>query len=58
MATPVKHYFTALGIRNAVVNFRQTEESHITENIICVELRMRGFHTTSYLVDLKPGGLP
>ena len=41
--TPVKHYFTDLGLRNARLNFRQQEENHIMENIIFNELRSRGF---------------
>ena len=53
MATPAKHYFTDLGIRNAVVNFRQTEETHIMENIIYSELRMRGFNVDVGLVEVK-----
>lgn len=38
-----KHYFTDLGLRNAILNFRQQEETHIMENIIYNELRIRGF---------------
>jgi len=53
MATPAKYYFTDLGIRNAVVNFRQTEETHIMENIIYIELRMRGFNVDVGLVEVK-----
>ena len=53
MATPAKHYFTDLGIRNAVINFRQTEETHIMENIIYIELRMRGFNVDVGLVEVK-----
>lgn len=51
MSTPSKHYFTDLGIRNAVVNFRQTEETHIMENVIFIELRMRGFNVDVGLVE-------
>ena len=32
--TPVKYYFTDLGLRNARLNFRQLEETHTMENII------------------------
>ena len=53
MATPAKRYFTDLGIRNAVVNFRQTEETHIMENIIYIELRMRGFNVDVGVVAVK-----
>lgn len=41
--TPAKYYFTDVGLRNARLNFRQQEESHIMENIIYNELRIRGF---------------
>lgn len=53
LATPSKHYFTDVGIRNAVVNFRQMEETHIMENIIYIELRMRGFGVDVGIVDVK-----
>ena len=46
IGTPYKIYFEDIGIRNARLNFRQIEESHIMENIIYNELRYRG-----YLVD-------
>ena len=42
--TPVKYYFTDLGLRNARLNFRQLEETHAMENIIFNELKMRGFN--------------
>ena len=32
--TPVKYYFTDMGLRNARLNFRQIEETHSMENII------------------------
>ena len=38
-----KYYFTDLGLRNARLNFRQIEETHIMENIIYNEMRCRGF---------------
>ena len=38
-----KYYFQDLGIRNAILNFRQLEESHIMENVIYNELRIRGY---------------
>jgi hypothetical protein len=53
MATPSKYYFTDIGIRNAVVNFRQNEETHIMENVIYIELRMRGFHVDIGIVEGK-----
>lgn len=41
--TPLKYYFTDVGLRNARLNFRQQEESHIMENIIYNELAARSF---------------
>ena len=41
--TPLKYYFTDVGLRNARLNFRQQEENHIMENIIYNELAARGF---------------
>lgn len=41
--TPSKYYFTDMGIRNAMLNFRQNEESHTMENIIFNELKARGY---------------
>lgn len=42
--TPVKYYFTDMGLRNARLNFRQLEETHTMENIIFNELKIRGFN--------------
>ena len=44
LETPYKFYFTDLGLRNARLNFRQLEPSHMMENIIYNELRIRGFN--------------
>lgn len=44
LETPYKYYFTDLGLRNARLNFRQLEPSHMMENIIYNELRIRGFN--------------
>ena len=41
--TPLKYYFTDVGLRNARLNFRQQEENHIMENIIYNELCARAF---------------
>ena len=38
-----KYYFTDCGLRNARLNFRQVEFSHLMENIIYNELKIRGF---------------
>lgn len=42
--TPLKYYFTDIGLRNARLNFRQQEENHIMENILYNELKARGFN--------------
>ena len=42
--TPVKYYFTDMGLRNARLNFRQLEETHSMENVIFNELKIRGFN--------------
>ncbi|MBR5354200.1 MAG: ATP-binding protein [Bacteroidales bacterium] len=47
ISTPYKYYFTDTGLRNARINFRQIEETHLMENIIYNELCGRG-----YLVDV------
>jgi predicted AAA+ superfamily ATPase len=44
IGTPLKYYFSDIGLRNARINFRQIEETHITENIIYNELKKRGFN--------------
>lgn len=41
--TPAKYYFEDLGLRNVRLNFRQTELTHLMENLIYNELRMRGY---------------
>lgn len=40
--TPAKYYFADLGLRNARINFRQHEVTHLMENLIYNELRTRG----------------
>ena len=44
IGTPLKYYFEDVGLRNARIGFRQTEENHIMENVIYNELRLRGFN--------------
>ena len=44
IGTPYKLYFEDVGVRNARLNFRQIEETHIMENILYNELRFRGFN--------------
>ena len=41
--TPSKYYFEDLGLRNARLNFRQIEPTHLLENLIYNELRIRGY---------------
>ncbi|MCD7775317.1 MAG: ATP-binding protein, partial [Clostridiales bacterium] len=41
IGTPLKYYFSDVGLRNARLNFRQQEENHIMENIIYNELNVR-----------------
>lgn len=49
--SPSKYYFEDVGLRNARLNFRQTEENHIMENIIYNELRIRGYHVDVGVVE-------
>ena len=42
--TPFKCYFSDIGLRNTSLDFRQTEETHIMENIIYNELQIRGYN--------------
>ena len=44
IGTETKYYFEDIGLRNAIINFRQQEEPHIMENIIYNELKYRGFN--------------
>lgn len=46
-----KYYFVDMGLRGAILNFRQQEEPHIMENIIYNELRMRGYRVDVGRVD-------
>lgn len=51
--TPVKYYFTDMGLRNARLNFRQLEETHTMENIIFNELKIRGFNVDVGVVTIN-----
>ena len=44
ISTPMKYYFVDTGLRNARLNFRQIEETHLMENIIYNELCIRGYN--------------
>lgn len=43
MDFPSKYYAEDIGLRNARINYRQTEEAHLMENVICNELLVRGY---------------
>ena len=43
IGSPMKYYYSDVGLRNARLNFRQQEENHIMENVIYNELRVRDF---------------
>lgn len=51
--SPYKFYFTDCGLRNALLNFRQTEPSHLMENVIYNELRVRGFNVDVGVVPVQ-----
>ncbi len=53
IGTLFKYYFTDYGVRNALLNFRQTEETHLMENVIYNELRMRGFVVDVGMVEVR-----
>ena len=38
-----KYYYQDIGLRNAILSFRQNETTHIMENVIYNEMRMRGW---------------
>ena len=48
----LKYYFTDLGLRNARLNFRQQEPTHIMENIVYNELKIRGYNVDVGVVDI------
>ena len=48
--TPLKYYYSDLGLRNARLNFRQLEETHSMENIIYNELRHRKYNVDIGLI--------
>lgn len=51
--SPYKFYFTDCGLRNARINFRQVERSHLMENVIYNELRIRGFNVDVGVVPVQ-----
>ena len=48
----LKYYFTDLGLRNARLNFRQQEPTHIMENIVYNELLIRGYNVDTGILDV------
>ena len=53
ISTPIKYYFTDMGLRNARLNFRQIEETHLMENVIYNELCIRGFNVDVGSLDFR-----
>jgi len=51
MEFPSKYYVEDVGLRNARVNYRQTEEAHLMENVLCNELLARGHAVDVGLVE-------
>ncbi len=51
IGSPLKYYFSDIGLRNARLNFRQLEENHIMENIIYNELLIREFNVDVGVVE-------
>ncbi len=56
IGTETKYYFVDQGIRAAILNYRQQEETHIYENIIYNELRSRGYNVDVGLVEIDSIG--
>lgn len=53
--SPFKFYFSDIGLRNARLNFRQQEETHIMENVIFNELLIRGYNVDVGVVSIRDG---
>lgn len=51
ITTPSKYYYTDLGLRNALLNFRQFEQTHLMENAIYNELIYRGYRVDVGVVE-------
>ena len=51
IGSPLKYYFSDIGLRNARLNFRQQEENHIMENIIYNELLYRDYNVDVGIVE-------
>lgn len=53
ISTPYKYYFTDTGLRNARLNFRQLEETHLMENVLYNELCLRGYSVDVGVVEIN-----
>lgn len=53
ISTPAKYYYTDLGLRNALLGFRQFEKTHLMENVIYNELVYRGFSVDVGVVEIN-----
>lgn len=53
ISTPAKYYFCDIGLRNAIIDFRQIEPTHIMENMIYNELIARGFQVDVGVVEIN-----
>lgn len=53
IGSPNKYYFEDIGLRNARLNFRQIEASHIMENILFNELKYRGYNVDVGIVEKR-----
>ena len=53
ISTPYKYYFTDTGLRNARLNFRQLEETHLMENVMYNELCLRGYSVDVGVVEIN-----
>ena len=51
--TPYKYYFTDVGVRNAMINYRQIEETHLMENIIYCELKRKGYSVDVGIIEIR-----
>lgn len=51
IGSPSKYYFEDVGLRNARLGFRQVEPTHLMENVIYNELRIRGYHVDVGVVE-------
>ena len=53
ISTPSKYYYTDLGLRNSILNFRQFEETRLMENMIYNELIYRGYNVDVGVVETR-----